>query len=106
MTQTKLTAALTWRCCVATAARGYSGFLTEDNPLQMLLWGGIYKTDNIKAWARERVNGILVECARLWPLFADDEELVRLALDAAREPLESLERLGWSEVVPGGETGS
>jgi len=95
-----LTAALAWRCRMATAAKGYEHFLTETDPLQLMLWAGIYKTEDIKKWAVERVNNILAECAKLWPLFADDVQLVQSALDAARPSLEKLDRLGWSGIVP------
>jgi len=94
------TAALTYRCRIATAARGYEHFLTETDPLQLMLWAGVYKTEDIKQWAKERVNNMLAECAKLWPLFADDAQLVQFVLTAARPSLERLGRLESSGIVP------
>ena len=91
----RITAALTWRCRIATAARGYEVFLVEDDPLQLMLWGGVYKTGNIKEWAKERVEGILAECEELWLEFCEDEELVGAVGEAARDALGKLEGLGW-----------
>jgi len=93
------TAALTYRCRIATAARGYEHFLTETDPDTLKIWADIYKTGDIKKWAVKRVNNILAECAKLWPLFADDAQLVKFVLIAARPSLEVLGRLGWSGIA-------
>jgi len=87
---TPKTAAQTWRCRIATAARGYEHFLTETDPITLKIWADIYHTGDIKKWATKRVNNILAECAKLWPLFADDGQLVQSALTAAHRSLELL----------------
>ena len=88
---TPITASLTWRVLISTAA-SYINLLEEADPDTLARWAGVYGTEDIKKWAREKVSEILSTANELKSQFGHDTDLLTSAQNAARQHVARLER--------------